>query len=310
MIVDIHAHLYMKGWVPSKWFHGIARFITHEFAKQGINQSNEEVGDSLLDACSDPDAVGLLEEMDNAGIDMSLIFPLDFGLSLGEPEVPIEEVNKKYAALARRHPDRLIAFAGVDPRRAGALELFVRCIEEWGMKGLKLHPCAGFYPNQEEVYPLLEKAQKWKIPVITHTGRMMQPFRSKYAESIYLDDVAVDFPDLPIIAAHAGGIFGYPQLVSIMVVKLNILADISGWQLYAAKDYPAFCKALRQIIDHTEAGRVFFGSDTPSGRSMMSNPDWVQVVKDLPKNAPDGIDFTEEEISAILGGNARKLLNL
>ena len=62
MIIDIHAHLFMKGWVPSKWFHGIARFITHEFAKQGIDQSNEEVGDSLLEAGSDPNAVALLEE--------------------------------------------------------------------------------------------------------------------------------------------------------------------------------------------------------------------------------------------------------
>ena len=41
----------------------------------------------------------------------------------------------------------------------------------------------------------------------------------------------------------------------------------------------------------------------------MSNKDWVQLVKDLPQKAVDGIAFTEEEITAILGGNAQKLLH-
>jgi hypothetical protein len=48
MIIDIHTHLFVDGWVPRSFFHGVARFITHEFAKQGIHQTNEEVGDALL----------------------------------------------------------------------------------------------------------------------------------------------------------------------------------------------------------------------------------------------------------------------
>jgi len=43
---------------------------------------------------------------------------------------------------------------------------------------------------------------------------------------------------------------------------------------------------------------------------MMSNADWVQMIRDLPRNAPDGITFTEEEIGMILGGNAKRLLGL
>ncbi len=43
MIIDIHAHLFAKGWVPREFFDGIARFITHEFAKQGVHQTNEEI---------------------------------------------------------------------------------------------------------------------------------------------------------------------------------------------------------------------------------------------------------------------------
>ena len=95
-----------------------------------------------------------------------------------------------------------------------------------------------------------------------------------------------------------------------MGIKINIMADISSWQVYVQKDYPGFCRILREFIDFTEIERIFFGSDSPSFRSIMSNTDWVQLVKDLPNNAPEGIDFTEAEINLILGGNAQRLLGL
>jgi predicted TIM-barrel fold metal-dependent hydrolase len=310
MIIDIHTHIFGKGWIPREFFHGVARFMTHEFAKQGVQESNESVGDTLIESSDDPEAKSLLAEMDEAGIDKSVLLPVDFGVALGDPEVSIEEVNKKYAELAQKYPDRLIAFAGVDPRRKNALDIFRRCVEEWGVKGLKLHPCAGFYPNQREVYSLLEKACEWKIPVLIHSGIMMVPLRSKYSQSINFDDLGADFPDLPIIAAHSGGTFGYTQMISIMMIKLNIMADISAWQVTAAKNYLHFCKALRDLMDFAEPERIFFGSDSPSFRSVMSNKDWIQLIKDLPKKAADGITFREEEIAALLGGNAQKLLKL
>jgi predicted TIM-barrel fold metal-dependent hydrolase len=310
MIIDIHTHIFGKGWLPRKFFYGVARFITHEFAKQGIQESNEAVGDNIIETSDDPEAEGLLAEMDEAGIDKSIILPVDFGVALGDPEVSIEKVNKKYSELAQKYPDRLIAFAGVDPRRKIALDLFKRCVEEWGMKGLKLHPCTGFYPNQKEVYPLLEKACEWKIPVLFHSGAMMVPLRSKYSQPIHFDDLGTDFPDLPIIVAHSGGIFGYTQMISIMSVKLNIMADISSWQVIATKNYTFFCKALRELMDFVEPERIFFGSDSPSFRSVMSNKDWVELIKDLPEKVTDSITFRREEITALLGGNAQKLLNL
>ena len=310
MIIDIHTHIFGKGWIPKEFFYGVARFITHEFAKQGIQESNETVGDTIIETSDDPEAEALLAEMDESGIDKSVILPVDFGVAMGDPEVSIEEVNKKYSELAKKHPNRLIAFAGVDPRRKNGLELFKRCIEEWGMKGLKLHPCTGFYPNQKEVYPLLEKASEWKVPVLIHSGSMMVPLRSKYSQSIHFDDLGADFPDLPIIAAHSGGMFGYTQMISIMNIKLNIMADISAWQVTADRNYPFFCKSLRDLMDFVEPERIFFGSDSPSFRSIMSNKNWVQCIRDLPQKAAGGIAFKEEEIDMLLGGNAKKLLNL
>lgn len=310
MIIDIHTHLFGKSWIPKEFFYGVARFITYEFRKQGIHETNEAVGDGLIESSDDAQAESLLSEMDEAGINMSVLLPVDFGLVLGDTEVSIDEVNRLHAELAHKHQDRLIAFAGIDPRRVHAVDLFKKCVQEWGMKGLKLHPTTGFYPNQKEVYPLLEKACEWKIPVLIHSGSIMVPLRSKYSQPIYFDDLGADFPDLPVIAAHSGGIFGYQQMLSIMTTKLNILADISAWQLIAVKNYPMFCRALRDFMDFAGCERIYFGSDSPSFRSFMSNKDWVQMIKDLPGSAPDGIHFKEEEVSAVLGGNAQKLLNV
>ena len=36
VIIDIHTHLFAEGWIPPAFFHGIARFVTRELAKQGI----------------------------------------------------------------------------------------------------------------------------------------------------------------------------------------------------------------------------------------------------------------------------------
>ena len=308
MIIDMHTHIFGKGWLPREFFYGIARFITYEFAKSGVVQSNEEVGDGLIDASDDPRAESLLAEMEAAEIDKSILLPVDFEVAFPGQEVPMQEVNRLHAELARQHPQRLIAFAGIDPRRKNALEMFTQCVQDWGMQGLKLHPTAGFYPNQKEVYPLLEKACAWKLPVLIHSGSMMVPLRSKYSQVIHLDDLGVDFPDLTVIAAHCGGVFGYQQMISVMSTKLNILVDISAWQLPAIKSYPFFCRALREVMDFAGCERILFGSDSPSFRSFMSNPDWVQTIKDLPRNAPEGITFTEAEIAAVLGGNAQRVM--
>jgi predicted TIM-barrel fold metal-dependent hydrolase len=310
MIVDIHTHIFGKGWLPKEFFYGIARFITYDFAKQGIQQSNEEVGDGLIDASDDPGAESLLLEMEDAGIERSVLLPVDMEIAFPGQGVPMDEVNRLHAELSRKHPQRLIAFAGIDPRRKNAVDLFKKYVQDWGMKGLKLHPTAGFYPNQKEVYPLLEKACEWKIPVLIHSGSMMVPLRSKYSQAIHFDDLGADFPDLPVIAAHSGGIFGYQQMISVMTTKLNILSDISAWQLIALRNYPLFCRGLRDFMDFAGCERIYFGSDSPSFRSFMSNTDWVQMIKDLPHKSAEGISFKEEEVSAVLGGNAKKLLKL
>jgi predicted TIM-barrel fold metal-dependent hydrolase len=53
-----------------------------------------------------------------------------------------------------------------------------------------------------------------------------------------------------------------------------------------------------------------FGSDGPVYDIVIPTKDYIQLIQNLPKDAPKGIKFTKEEVEAILGNNAAKLLGI
>jgi len=248
--------------------------------------------------------------MDEAGIDKTIIVPLDLGIELGEAKASVEEINESYAAVAKRYSGRVFAYAGVDPRRRNAVEVFERGIKHWGMRGLKLDPAAGFYPNEEICYPLYRKASDLGVPVLFHTGSTIPPFRNKYTQPIYLDDVSLDFPDVTLIAAHMG--FGWWQELASMIAKrTNLITDISGWQQNAIRHYPTFVKNLREMMHLVGADNMLFATDGPSFRLYnLPNKEWANMIHNLPREAPEGISFTQGEIELLLGKTAQKHLKL
>lgn len=302
MIIDIHCHIWTKEWLPKKFVKGLARLLSPI-----LGMSEERVEKEFLPTYWDPTGEKLLQRMNEAGIDKAVVLPLDFGLAIGEPEISIEEQNRAYAQISSKFPDRLIAFASIDPRRPNAPDFLKKSVEEWGLKGLKIHPTAGFYPNEKITYTLLEKAAQYKLPVITHTGPVPPPLRSKYAQPIHLDDVLVDFPELKVNAAHLG--FGWwPELVSLAAVNFNLYLDFAGWQPAAAHNFNNFCQILRSVLNGVGPNKLHFGTDGPVFHPLVPDKEFIQMIRGLPQKAPDGIRFTQEEIDAILGGNARKFL--
>src|SRR5437762_523393 len=108
---------------------------------------------------------------------------------------------------AKRHPDVFIPFVWVDVWRddAGAAE--ARRLIEAGAKGFKFHPpTGGYYANDQRLYELYEVIAAAKLPALFHTGQTAVGqgagagggVRLKYGNPIYLDDVAVDLPAMPI----------------------------------------------------------------------------------------------------------------
>ncbi len=189
----------------------------------------------------------------------------------------------------------LIPFGSIDVESSTpAGDQVQRLVEQLGCKGIKLLPSYGhYYPNDERLLSGYEAAQYYGVPVMFHTGTSLFPYtRIRYAHPLLLDDIAEDFPMLPIVACHAGRPFWYKESQWLLTRHKNLYIDISGippQQLLSA--IPKFERYSERFV---------FGSDWPT--EVVSIADQVQKIRNLP--------LKEATLSALLRDNAARLLGL
>lgn len=226
-----------------------------------------------------------------------VIFSVDAERVRGDKPVSNEEV----AELASENSDIMIPFASLDPGRGGdAVREARRLIEHYGVKGFKFHPqYQEFFPNDRMAYPLYEVIAEAKLPALFHTGhsgmgtgmRGGGGIRLKYGNPMDVDDVAVDFPDMPIILAHPSWPW-QDEALSMALHKPQVYIDLSGW---SPKYFPP---QLVQFANTQLKHKVLFGSDYP-----LITPDrWLE---DFEK-----IGIREEVRPLILKENAVRLFGL
>jgi predicted TIM-barrel fold metal-dependent hydrolase len=225
-----------------------------------------------------------------------VIFTVDETLT-GMPRLSNDDV----ASFAAANADIAIAFASINPHRGDDGVREARRLVDAGLvRGLKLHPpIQEFYPNDRIAYPLYEVFAEARLPVVFHTGhsgigtgmRGGGGIRLKYGHPMPIDDVAVDFPDMPIIMAHPS----FPwqdEAISICLHKPQVYIDLSGW---SPKYFsPTLIQYANSLLKH----KVMFGSDYP-----MLTPDrWLSDFQALP--------IKDEVRPLILKENALRLLGL
>jgi predicted TIM-barrel fold metal-dependent hydrolase len=190
-----------------------------------------------------------------------VVFTVDERLS-GRPQVS----NDAVVEFAAQNADVAMAFVSLDPTRgADAVREARRLIAAGGVRGLKLHPpLQQFFPNDPVAYPLYEVFAEARLPVLFHTGhsgigtgmRGGGGIRLKYGQPMRIDDVAVDFPDMPIVLAHPS----FPwqdEAISIALHKPQVYIDLSGW---SPKYFsPTLVQYANTLLKH----KVLFGSDYP-----------------------------------------------
>lgn len=227
----------------------------------------------------------------------AVIFPVDSERETGYRRYKNEEVAEECAA----NSDILIPFASIDPHKGklGAREAR-NLVENYGIQGFKFHPTMqGFYPNDRMAYDLYEAIAETGKPALFHTGQTGvgsgmsggNGMRLKYSNPMYIDDVAVDFPDMPIILAHPS----FPwqeEALSVATHKPNVYIDLSGW---SPKYFP---KILIQYANTMLKKKMLFGSDWP----MIAPEKWL--------GAFEKADFRDEVRPLILKENAMRLLGV
>jgi hypothetical protein len=306
LIVDVHYH-FMRLPPDETVARNMIAGLLLDAERAGVKRDVEEVLPTYRDLMDDADGNKLISRMDESGIDATILCVVD-NVDMGFDNDRVLRYNRLCADLAAKHPGRLISLAGIDPRRQGAPALFRRCIEEFGMKGLKWHPDNGYYPNSPEAYAVLEVAAELGVPLLTHCSPLARS-RAKFAHPLHLDDIALDFPTLDIVAAHMGFIW-WREWAALAQSKKNISGDMALWQLMAVSKPGLFRRYLREILDILGPEQVLFATDGPVFEPLVPNRHWVSILKGLAREEQDGVSFTQEEVNAILGGNAARIFRL
>ncbi|HLS88430.1 MAG TPA: amidohydrolase family protein [Sphingobacteriaceae bacterium] len=218
--------------------------------------------------------------------------------------------NDVLASVVRRHPDRFFGLAHHDPCGENALEELQRAVEELGLVGYKMFGPGFDRPFEDEsLKPLWTYLADRKLPVLIHFGLLGHAggiVHHPRISPLTLFNVAREYADIPFVIPHFG--CGYMQeLLHLCWSCPNIYVDTSGsnqwmrWMPYEITLESAF----RKFYETIGPRRIIFGSDSswfPRGFSYRYLQDQVRVCYQM--NMP------EEDIGAIFGGNAARLLGL
>jgi predicted TIM-barrel fold metal-dependent hydrolase len=201
-------------------------------------------------------------ERDMAAVDVSLVFNLAVDSPAEDVGIPGDPVgiNDATAAFVAAAPSRRIGLLSVNPETPGAFEELERCVEDLGLVGLKLGPnYQNFDPLGPAARRLYEIAERRHLPIVFHQGT--SPIRRaplRYAHPLLMDEIAIAFPDLPVVMAH----LGHPwQADTLVVIRKhpNVWADVSAgfyrpW---------SFWQNLRLAAEWDVMAKLLLGSDWP-----------------------------------------------
>lgn len=224
--------------------------------------------------------------MDEAGIDKSLI-------SAWYAPRNVMISNDEVAAFVAQAPERLAGVGSADiSKPMNAVREIRRCVAELGFKAIRVLPWLWEVPpTDRRFYPVYAACCDLGVPFCTqigHTGPLMP---SEVGRPIYLDQVALDFPELVIVGGH----IGYPwtdEAVALATKHRNVYIDTSA---YTVQRYPA---ALVAFLRGHGRSKVLFGSNYPM----------IEPAKALAHL--DDLRLDDEARARFLGENARRVFSL
>ncbi|MBP9592607.1 MAG: amidohydrolase [Steroidobacteraceae bacterium] len=202
--------------------------------------------------------------------------------------------NDEVAGFVRQAPDRLAGVGSVDiSRPRSAIRELRRCIRELGFKAIRVLPWLWeIPPTHARFYPVYSECCELGVPFCTQVGHTGPLMPSEVGRPIpYIDQVAIDFPELAIVCGH----LGYPwteEMIAVATKHPNVFIDTSA---YTVRRYPP---AIVAYLAAHGRDKVMFGSNWP----MIAPRKALEGLEDL------GLDAATR--AAFLAGNALRVFGL
>ena len=201
--------------------------------------------------------------------------------------------NEDVAGFVSEAPDRLIGVGSVDLSKPQDIMKTVRqCVNDYGFKAMRVLPWLWEVPpTDRRFYPLYAACVEEDIPFCTqigHTGPLMP---SEVGRPVYLDQVALDFPDLRIVGGH----IGYPwtdEAIALVTKHENVYIDTSA---YTARRYP---QQLVEFMRGHGVAKIMFGTNYP----MITGKKALESLDDL--------KLSDEAKVLFLSENAKRVFKL
>jgi hypothetical protein len=227
-----------------------------------------------------------LAAMDKGGVDRMLI-----SAWVAPRNVMIS--NDEVAGFVAEARSRFIGVGSVDiSKPMAAVREVRRCVRELGFKAIRVLPWLWEAPpTDRRFYPVYAACVDEGVPFCTqigHTGPLMP---SEVGRPIYLDQVALDFPELRIVGGH----IGYPwtdEAIAVATKHEHVYIDTSA---YTAKRYPP---VLVEYMRTHGASKVMFGTNYP----MFGHDKALEGIDSLGLGASVRTQF--------LSGNARRVFKI
>ncbi|GHF52382.1 amidohydrolase [Streptomyces mashuensis] len=301
-LVDAQVNLASELAIPRAFIEHQAVNAHHRLAAYGHPVRRERMVEQTLALYQDDDGDRLVEEMDAAGVRQAFLLAADFShaarCALSPPELAAlhDRVN-------RRHPGRFHVFWGVDPRAGqDGVDLFEKCVADYGFAGLKLYPLCGYSPSDPRLYPYFEICAERGLPVISHTGPGWGPLDFSYGEPLLVDRAARDFPGVNFVLGH-GGVTHVDEATYLCAHRPNVYLDISQFHgVLSADGWQAHLNRLFLMgIEH----KILFGTCWPSYRMSHS---LAGLVRDFAPGSPVFAGVRESARRMVMGGNALRLV--
>ncbi|MFD8936312.1 amidohydrolase family protein [Streptomyces sp. NPDC059578] len=301
-IIDAQVQLGSELAVPRAFLEYQAANVHHRLTSYGHRVPPARTLDHVLALHQDDNADKLVAEMDEAGVDQAFLVVPDFS-RVAQCRLTRPELADLHDRVARRHPGRFHVFWGVDPRAGqDGVDLFERCVNEYGFAGLKLYPLCGYSPSDRRLDPYFEICAQFGLPVLTHTGPGWGPLDFSLGSPLLLDRATRDFPRVDFILGH-GGVTHVDEATYLCAHRPNVHLDISQFHSVLAAD--GWQAHLNRLFHQGICHKILFGTCWPSYRISES---LGGLVSAFAPGSPAVAGLREADRRLVMSGNALRLV--